>query len=53
MNIPLGRNFPHWGKVEKRNHEFLKFKFSSKLYEIYLSIFMKLNYINFLEIIIF
>ena len=24
MNSPLGRNFPHWGKVEKRNHEFLK-----------------------------
>ena len=28
MNSPLGRNFPHWGKVEKRGHEFLKFKFS-------------------------
>ena len=31
MNSPIGRNFPHWGKVEKRNHEFLKFKFFSNI----------------------
>ena len=31
MNSPLGRNFPHWGKVEKRNREFLKCNFFSNI----------------------
>ena len=43
MNSPLGRNFPHGGKVEKRNHEFLKSNFLVRLYKIFLYIFISLN----------
>ena len=31
MNSPIGRKIPHWGKVEKRNHEFLKLNFSGNI----------------------